>query len=365
MQIDVSAPGAAGARSSHTASTSSRALAGIGGEEPRGPPQPPRAQVHGGDDREAAAASAQRPEEVVLAVHAPPLAGGRHDVQRGHAVERQTERAAREPHAAAGREPADRHVRARAGRDREPAAREPAVELEVAQPGPDGGDVAVEPEAIEAADVEHDGVAARRGAVVRVAAGAHDQRHVVAACPAHDGLHVGGVAHAHDRRRPDRVEAPVEHKPRAVVAAVAGREHAPAHRGAQLAQLGGRNPCVGVEREGERDGARRGRLEQIAAGQLHGRTLFERRAATSPRAVVTVPAQTAAFRGGSGAPPASVATWRRYATRTRNALASRRRFRGSAAPIRALLDAAVDVAGGRARAVSARGCSGSGANCGI
>ena len=223
--------------------------AGIGGEEPRGPSQPPRAQVHGGDDREAAAASAQRPEEVVLAVHAPPLAGGRHDVQRGHAVERQTERAAREPHAAAGREPADRHVRARAGRDREPAAREPAVELEVAQPGPDRGDVAVEPEAIEAADVEHDGVAARRRAVVRVAAGAHDQRHVVAAGPAHDGLHVGGVAHAHDRRRPDRVEAPVEHKPRAVVAAVAGREHAPAHRGAQLAQLGGRNPCVGVERE--------------------------------------------------------------------------------------------------------------------
>jgi len=79
----------------------------------------------------------------------------------------------------------------------------------------------------------------------------------VPARPAHDRLHVGAVAHLHDRRRADRVEAPVEDQPRAVVSAVAGREHAAADCGAQLAQPPGRKHGARVEGQPERERAGR------------------------------------------------------------------------------------------------------------
>ena len=157
VQIEVSRSGAPGARSSQAASTSARALAGYDAKNQAARrsrrarrctavtiaklPPPPR--------------SAQKRSSSPLTRRRSPRRG--HDVERGDAVERQAERAAGEPHAAAGREPAERHVRARPGRDREPAPRQPPVELEVAHPGAGGDDLAAAPEAIEAADVDDHG----------------------------------------------------------------------------------------------------------------------------------------------------------------------------------------------------------------
>src|SRR3954452_18924852 len=71
-----------------------------------------RLQADRGDDGKAPAAAAQRPEQVAV-VDALTLAGGGHDVEARHAVEREPKRAAREPHPAAERQPTGGDRRAR------------------------------------------------------------------------------------------------------------------------------------------------------------------------------------------------------------------------------------------------------------
>ena len=183
-----------------------------------------------GDDGEAAAAPAQRPEQVVVPAHLLELPVGGDHVERAHAVEREPERAAGESHAAAGGDAADPDGRARARGDGGAACCELRVGVDVAGAGPDGRDAVVEPHGAQLTHVDHDGGPAGRGAVVGVPARADGQRDVEAIGPADDGLHVGAIADLHDRGRAHSVVAAIEDQPTGVIAGVAGRQHAAAHR---------------------------------------------------------------------------------------------------------------------------------------
>jgi hypothetical protein len=99
---------------------------------------------------------------------------------------------------------------------------------------------------VEPAEVDHDGAAAGGAAVVRVAAGAADQRDVEPLGPADHRAHVRDVTDLHDSRRLHAVVTAVEDDPRAVVGLRAGSEHAAAHRVAERAHLPARQA---VERQ--------------------------------------------------------------------------------------------------------------------
>ena len=79
-------------------------------------------QLQGGDDAEAAAAAAQRPEQVglVLAVRAAELAVGGHHLDRPHVAGRQAVLAAQEAHAAAQGVPGDADIPGRARKRGQP-----------------------------------------------------------------------------------------------------------------------------------------------------------------------------------------------------------------------------------------------------
>ena len=238
-KMQVSALGADGARSSHAASSSARAARPTLTENhhagatrcvrirtevtiPKLPPPPRSAQ-----NRSSFWLGARRAEPAVR----------RHDPERHDVVERQAPGAPGQPHAAAEQEPAERHGRARPVRDVDAAPGEPGGDLDQRRAGPDRGDPAArQPHAVEPAEVDHDLRVAGRAAVVGVAAGARHERHVVAVGPVDDRDDVRRVGDLHDGRRADPVVALVVDRAGRRVAAIAGREHPPAHGAAQRAQ---------------------------------------------------------------------------------------------------------------------------------
>ena len=170
-------------------------------------------------------------------------------------------------------EPADGHVGTRARGRRQPATGQRGVQGEVADARADRRARAVQPDAVERADVDDDGAAARRAAVVGVPARARDERDVVAVGPADDRAHVVAVAHPHHGRRADRVEAAVEDDPGAVVAGDARRVDGSAHGRPQGAQPRPRKLRAGLGdgQPGGRERDARRNLQELAARKHRSR----------------------------------------------------------------------------------------------
>ena len=259
-----------------------RRVGGAGRPPHRAPARPAhamRAQREVRHDAEAAAAAAQRPEEVRVVGGvdpSPPAVGG--DDRQGHdVVERQPEGAAGEPHAAAERQPAEPDRRARAGRDGDAVGGQGRVDVDElrAGAGADPPAAVAQAHGAQAAQVEHDARVGRRVARVAVAARAGHDGHVVPSRPADGRLHVADVAGPDDGDRVAAVPARVVDVRRRAEAALPGRQDGPPHRGRQRAQPpaaprpAGR-PAGRRERQrgGERDAA--GPAQHLRAGQaLH------------------------------------------------------------------------------------------------
>ena len=295
------------------------------------------AQAHGGDDGEAAAAAAQCPEQVVVVrgVDPPQRAVGGDDVQAAHAVERQPHGAPGQPDAAAQHEPTEPHRRARAGGDGHAVGGKRGVDVAEPGAGSDRRDpVGVERHVAQPAQIDDDGVAAGRVAVVAVAARAGHERHAEPVRPGHRGAHVGEVADLHDRRWADAVVAAVEHDPGGVVARVPARHDPPAHGGPQRAQLRlGQPGGLGLAPE-QRGGGEA--LEEAAAAEHWGIILRLRLGRTPCAAASVIAWATAASWLWATAPPrgssTSIPTGASAAGRTGWPIASPSSSRASSTP---------------------------------
>ena len=184
-----------------------------------------RLELERGDDREAPATTAQRPEQLglVIGVDAHALARGEHDLERAHVVAGQPIRPAQPAGPAAEREPGDADARGQAQHGSEPvlAGRRGDVARERARPG--AHDAAVDRHVAQARSLQqHRALEVRQG--LRPVAGGLRSH---AQAGAQHGLHVLGARRLHDRGGA-LVDGEVPGPARLVPAGVVGQHHAPA-----------------------------------------------------------------------------------------------------------------------------------------
>ena len=132
-----------------------------------------------GDDAEVRARAAQRPQQVLVGVH--DAAVREHDLRARDVVDRQPVLAGHEADAARGREPADADVAVVARAHPEPVLAELLRDVAPARARAEPRHVAVDADAVELAEVDHDAAVVRRAAADAVPAAAHGQRHVLLA----------------------------------------------------------------------------------------------------------------------------------------------------------------------------------------
>jgi hypothetical protein len=196
-----------------------------------------------GDDTEVAAASAQCPEQirVALIVHRARVSVRRHHAHCDKAVQRQPKFAARNAESASERDAgyANRWARPRWKGGAVVSQSRGDVDQLAARPDGRESVPSVEVDRVEPAQVDYDAVCQCGVALVAMAAGAGAHPDTVGDRESDGIAHVLDVGGPRHNDRQDVVEAPVEYVGDAVKPGLSGREYVPADRASQpLADAG-------------------------------------------------------------------------------------------------------------------------------
>ena len=205
-----------------------------------------------GHDAEAAAASAKRPEELLVLG----LARGEHvsvrgdDLERDEVVRGQPVLAAEPADPAREREPGDARLRDDAERSREAVLLRCGVELAERDAAAGSGRArgGIDLDRLQLAEIEHEPAVGERVAGDAVAASAHRDGEPLLARETDRDRDVLGARDADDAGRAP-IDHPVPERARLVVARASGRQHVAAHVGAQSLEP----DHVEISRHGRRD----------------------------------------------------------------------------------------------------------------